>query len=146
MTMPLKTVFYNIERAIKEYRRFSQRNLTRADQQITVDQALILNLVADQPELSQKEISELLYKDNAAMTRMVEGMVKKGMINKSIDPADKRRARLALTSKGEKVLENIIPVILRNREIALKGLTEKEIAMLVQILQKIVRNVNQPNT
>ena len=144
MTMPLKTVFYNIERAIKEYRKFSQRNLLQTGKEITVDQGLILNLLNDQPELAQNEIAALLYKDNAAMTRMIEGMIKKDLLIKTVDPVDRRKAKLNLTLKGKEVLETITPVILRNREIALEGLNDEEIALLVRLLQKIVRNVNQP--
>lgn len=146
MTMPLKTVFYNIERAIKEYRKFSQRNLIKKEPEITVDQALILNLLHDQPDLSQKEIASLLFKDNAAMTRMIEGMVKKGMLDKSAHPEDKRRSSITLTVKGKQTLKNIIPVILSNRNTALEGISEEEIALLVRLLQKIIRNVNQPNS
>ncbi|WP_224490429.1 MarR family winged helix-turn-helix transcriptional regulator [Robertkochia flava] len=144
MTMPLKTVFYNIERAIKEYRKFSQRNLNKVQKEITVDQALILNVLNDQPERSQKELADLLYKDNAAMTRMVEGMVRKGLLTKDEDPSDRRKARLTVTSKGDAVLKSITPVILNNREVALKGITDEEIGLLVQLLQKIVRNIIQP--
>lgn len=146
MTMPLKTVFYSIERAIKEYRKFSQRNLIKKEPEITVDQALILNLLHDQPDLSQKEIASLLFKDNAAMTRMIEGMVKKGMLDKSAHPEDKRRSSITLTVKGKQTLKNIIPVILSNRNTALQGISEEEIALLVRLLQKIIRNVNQPNS
>lgn len=146
MTMPLKTVFYSIERAIKEYRKFSQRNLIKKEPEITVDQALILNLLHDQPDLSQKEIASLLFKDNAAMTRMIEGMVKKGMLDKSAHPEDKRRSSITLTVKGKQTLKNIIPVILSNRNTALEGISEEEIALLVRLLQKIIRNVNQPNS
>ena len=144
MTMPLKTIFYNIERAIKEYRKFSQRNLVMAEKEITVDQGLILNILNDQPNLSQNEIANLLFKDNASMTRMIEGMVKKGMLEKTMDLTDKRRASLSLTEKGRTVLSNITPIILKNRETALTGISEEEKVLLVQLLQKIVRNVNQP--
>lgn len=142
--MPLKTVFYIIEKTIKEYRKFSQRNLIEVEKSITVDQALVLNLLYDQPDLSQREIARLLYKDNAAMTRMLEGMVKKGMLEKFPHPRDKRRAQIIITDQGKKILSNIIPVVLNNREIALKGLTPEEISLLGKLLAKIIDNVEQP--
>ncbi|THD67891.1 MarR family transcriptional regulator [Robertkochia marina] len=143
MTMPLKTVFYTIEKTIKEYRKFSQRNLIKIEKHITVDQALVLNILKEQPGLSQKEIAGLLYKDVAAMTRMIEGMVKKGMLKKLPYPEDKRRSLIQPTDKGEAILEKIIPVVLKNRKLALEGLTEEEVHTLNALLNKILTNLNR---
>ena len=143
MTMPLKTVFYTIEKTIKEYRKFSQRNLIKKEKHITVDQALVLNILKEQPGLTQKEIAGLLYKDVAAMTRMIEGMVKKGILKKLPYPDDKRRSLIQPTDRGEAILEKIIPVVLRNRELALQGMTEEEVHTLNTLLNKILTNLNR---
>ena len=143
MTMPLKTVFYHIEKTIKEYRKYSQRNLIKIDRSITVDQALVLNLLHEQPQLSQREMAALLYKDNAAMTRMIEGMVKKELLEKFPHPEDKRKSLIHLTGKGQKILKQIIPVVLNNRKTALEGFTEEEVEQLSVLLGKIVSNLSK---
>lgn len=141
--MPLKTVFYHIEKTIKEYRKYSQRNLIKIDRSITVDQALVLNLLHEQPQLSQREMAALLYKDNAAMTRMIEGMVKKELLEKFPHPEDKRKSLIHLTGKGQKILKQIIPVVLNNRKTALEGFTEEEVEQLSVLLGKIVSNLSK---
>ena len=80
-----KTVFYTIERAIKEYRKFAQNNIADKVKDITVDQALILFFLEKHPELSQQEIATLVFKDKASVTRMINLMVSKGYIERSIN-------------------------------------------------------------
>lgn len=140
MDTPLKTAFYAIEEAIKTYRKFAQQNISTLGDPITLDQALILMIINEGEELSQKEIAEILFKDNASMTRMIELMVKNGYLKRSPDPKDRRRFRLNLTDKGKKTLKQLIPIVEDNRKTALQGVSQKEIRSLVAVLHKITAN------
>ena len=71
-------LFYYIEKAIKSYRQFAQRELKNAGLSITVDQWLTLNCLHENPDMSQKELAETIFKDNASITRIIELLVKKG--------------------------------------------------------------------
>ena len=53
---PTKTIFYSIESAIKAYRRFSQKNISKAIDDISIDQSMVLLFIDTYPELTQKEI------------------------------------------------------------------------------------------
>ncbi len=141
---PSQVVFYSIERAIKEYRKFAQKKISETVEGITVDQGLILLFLNDHPELSQKEIAKLLFKDNASMTRMIDLMVKKEYLMRSTHK-DRRRHTIDITSKGKRILEKLPPVILKNRNTALEGITSQELNQLEQILNKIINNcvINQ---
>ncbi|RIV71132.1 MarR family winged helix-turn-helix transcriptional regulator [Flagellimonas aequoris] len=142
MEIPAKTVFYTIERTIKTYRRFSKQNFSKVVNDITVDQKLILQYLNDRPELSQNEIAELVFKDNASLTRMIELMVRKRFLKRSIRPEDRRRFNIELTSKGKEILEKLTPVIAENRKRAFAGITEEELAQLQLTLNKILTNLN----
>ena len=138
---PSKTVFYTIDKTIKNYRKFSQKNISKVVNDITIDQKLILHYLNDYPELNQKEIAELVFKDNASMTRMINIMVKKNYLNRSMNDEDRRRYNLEITDKGKEVLVKLPPVIMNNRKKALKGITKKEIIQLEKTLNKILSNL-----
>jgi DNA-binding MarR family transcriptional regulator len=53
-------LFYYIEKAIKTYRQFAQRELKNEGLTITVDQWLTLNCLKENPEMSQKELAETI--------------------------------------------------------------------------------------
>ncbi|MEC7771671.1 MAG: MarR family transcriptional regulator [Bacteroidota bacterium] len=143
MKVPAKTVFYHIERTIKTYRKFSRQNFLKVVDDITVDQKLVLQYLNDRPELSQNEIAELVFKDNASLTRMIDLMVRKGFLDRSINPKDRRRFHIELTPKGKEILEKLAPVIAENRKRAFAGISEEELVQLEQTLNKIVSNLNK---
>ena len=142
LTIPSKTVFYTIDKTIKSYRKFAQKNISKVVNDITIDQKLILHYLNDYPELNQKEIAELVFKDNASMTRMINIMVKKNYLNRSMNDEDRRRYNLEITDKGKEVLVKLPPVIMSNRQKALEGITKEELIQLEKTLNKILSNLN----
>lgn len=140
--LPSQTIFYTIEKTIKEYRRFAQRNLNKTIENITIDQALLLIFKNNYPELSQNELGELMFKDNASVTRMIELMAKKDYLERSINKQDRRKYNLNITDKGEKILTDLNTIILSNRKSALRGISNSEITQLKNTLNKIINNCN----
>lgn len=137
---PNKTVFYTVERAIKEYRKFAQNNIYSEGIDITVDQALILFFLEKHPELSQKEIAILVFKDEASVTRMINLMVNKGYLKRSINEVNRRRFKLKISNIGMKILSDLAPIIKKNRKKALQGITEEELIQMETTLIKIIAN------
>lgn len=137
---PTGTVLYSIEKAIKEYRKLAQKNITKVVKDITVDQGLILIILNNHQNISQNELANLVFKDNASITRMIELMVKKEYLTRAIHPEDRRKFNLEITDKGLETLKLIQPVIKVNRQTALDGLSLEEIALLEKTLHKIIIN------
>ncbi len=142
---PTVSVFYTIEQAIKAYRKLSQHNISQVIDDITVDQCLVLMILNDGLVSSQKEIAELLFKDYASITRMIELMVKKDYLLRRINPKDRRKFDLQLSRKGIQALKLLTPQIKGNRQSALKGITMKEVMQLERTLGKIIANCKVNN-
>ncbi|MCC9071244.1 MarR family transcriptional regulator [Flavobacterium sp. F-65] len=137
---PTGTVLYTVEQTIKEYRKISQKNIKKIVSDITVDQCLLLIMINKNSDYSQKEIAELIFKDNTSITRIIELMVKKEYLTRTINELDRRKFNLEITEKGKKTIELLTPVINKNRQIALEGLSEDEIELLDKMLSKIISN------
>jgi DNA-binding MarR family transcriptional regulator len=140
LKLPSETVFHTIESTIKEYRKFAQQNISETIPEMTIDQGLVLLFLNKYPEMTQKEIAELVFKDNASMTRMINTMVKKNFIKRSMNDSDRRRYKLEITTKGKEVLETLPPIIHHNRNSSLKGISKNELEQLQDILNKIRLN------
>lgn len=137
---PTGTVLYSIEQAIKEYRKVSQKNIAKIVKDITIDQCLILIILNKDSEISQNELANLIFKDNASITRMIELMVKKEYLNRTIHKEDRRKFKLEITEKGMKTIKLINPIVQINRKTALNGLSLEEIDLLDKTLNKIITN------
>lgn len=140
LALPSETIFHSIESTIKEYRKFAQKNISEQLPDMTIDQGLVLLFLNEYPDLTQKEIAELVFKDNASMTRMINIMVQKKHLKRSMNHEDRRRYKLEITAKGKEVLKTLPPIIHHNRNSSLKGITKNELAQLEIILNKIKTN------
>jgi DNA-binding MarR family transcriptional regulator len=134
------TVFYAIDKAIKSYRQFAQRNIKRSKIDITIDQWLTLKTIHDNPDMTQREIADKVFKDYASVTRMIELLVKRGYLKRSFHEEDRRRFTLVLTEKGYHIHAILTPIVHHNRTVALEGLTIEDVAKLHELLEKITHN------
>ena len=139
---PSKTIFYQIEKAIKQYRTMAQANLNKLGYKITINQILLKIQIDRKPEIRLVELAELLFKDVASITRMTELLVKEDFVQRKENKDDRRKKDLKITKKGKRILELAIPVILENRKIAQQNITEEEKETLYHILNKIILNTS----
>jgi DNA-binding MarR family transcriptional regulator len=137
---PTNTIYYSIEKAIKTYRKFAQKQLSKVVPDITLDQALLLLLISEQPNLSQVDMADLLFKDHASLTRMINLLKKNGYLYKERHPTDGRRSFLRPTEKARISLGRLRPVIAVNRNIGLSGITGEQKEILQKTLETITEN------
>lgn len=139
---PTTTVLYSIQETIKAYKKLCQKNISTISSEITVDQALILIIIKEH-DLTQTEISDLVFKDYASMTRIIKLMINKGYLIKTTHADDKRKAKLSITKGGKELIEKLTPCIRANRETALHNISKEEQTQLFTILKKITQNCKQ---
>jgi MarR family transcriptional regulator for hemolysin len=135
-----QVLFFTLEKSIKTYRQFAQRQIDKAGIDITIDQWLVLKSIQDWPDISQHQIAENVFKDFASVTRMIELLVKKEYLQREFHKTDRRRFNLVITKKGQAVIQKVIPVITANRKQALKSLTKIEIENNKAFLNQIIEN------
>jgi MarR family transcriptional regulator for hemolysin len=133
-------IFYYIEKAIKSYRQFAQKELKKAGLKITVDQWLTLNCINEHPEISQKELAEMVFKDTASVTRIVELLVQAGYLKRAMHGSDGRRAILQMTRQGKNLLEKAAKIVSAYREQAQEGIATKDIEKAKQVMAAIIDN------
>jgi DNA-binding MarR family transcriptional regulator len=133
-------IFYTLDKSIKTYRQFAQRRFIESGLDITIDQWLVLNTIHEKPGISQLEIADKVFKDAASVTRIIDLLIKKNLLERSQHGQDRRRFTLAITKEGQKMLDNVGRVVKQNRSIALDGLQDKNLEDLKKTLNTIIQN------
>jgi DNA-binding MarR family transcriptional regulator len=133
-------IFYSLDKAIRSYRRMAQANIDRAGLDITIDQWLVLQVLLEHDDLTQNEIAERVFKDQASVARILALLVKRGLLSAVPLPHDGRRTKLRVTRQGKQMLAAIQPIVLGNRAVALAGISEEELAMMRDVLEQIAAN------
>ncbi|MCX8526173.1 MarR family transcriptional regulator [Chryseobacterium formosus] len=133
-------IFYNIDKAIRAYRNYAQRQLKLNGFTITIDQWLIIKAILENPEITQNEIGNLVFKDNASVTRIIELLVKSEYVIRTIHSKDRRKTNLEVTALGIKIIKDVQKIVEQNRAIALDGISKEELQIMNNTLLKISEN------
>lgn len=131
--------FYHLERAIKTYRQYAQAQLKKKGFDITIDQWMVLKALTENPDITQNDLSDLVLKDKASVTRIIDLLVAARYLKRGKHESG-RRKKLMVTEKGQKLLKEIVPTVLKNRRNALKRIGEKDIAVAEEVLVAIADN------
>jgi len=119
---------------------YAQKKLREHGFKITIDQWLVIKCILENPTITQHELSELVFKDNASVTRIIDLLIKAHYLEKEINPDDRRKFMLHVTKEGEEIIKNVQEIVLQNRSKALKGIDQKELEMADAVLRKIIAN------
>lgn len=134
-------LYYLIEKVNKVSRRYAQRVFDEQGWDITKDQWLVLKKIADNNRISQVELAKTLFKDTAAINRIINLMVDKKLVKRESRPDDKRQVELLLTSKGQKMFETMLPMVEEIRKKGVEGFSTKEAEQLKLSLSKMIQNL-----
>ena len=132
--------FYTIDKAIRTYRIYAQKKIRENGYNITIDQWLIIKSIMENPGISQQELGEMVFKDNASVTRIIELLVKSGYLTREVHSEDRRKSNLKVTGEGKSIIEKVHSLVLRNRKTALKGIAPEALQILNDTLKTIISN------
>ncbi len=134
--------FYTIDKAIRTYRMYAQKRLRENGFKITIDQWLIIKSILENPGITQQEIGEKVFKDNASVTRIIDLLVKSEYLDREINPNDRRKFNLNVTEEGKSIIEKVQSLVIENRKTALNGISPEHLEIMNSTLLKIIQNCN----
>lgn len=136
-------LFYSIDKAIRSYRQYAQQKLKNAGFTITIDQWLIIKCILENPAITQNELADLVFKDNASITRMIDLLVKGKYLKRKSNNQDRRRFKLEVTEIGIKVIEDVHDIVKENRKVALTDIDDESIKITKKVLEQIALNTRK---
>ncbi len=135
--------FYTMDKAIRTYRNYDQKKLKENGYKITIDQWLIIKAILENPGISQQELGEKVFKDNASVTRIIELLVKSEYLERKVNPNDRRKSDLKVTNEGKLIIKKVQGLVLENRKTALTGISLEDLEVMNRTLKSIIKNCNK---
>ena len=74
---------------------------------VTLSQRLVLLEIGKKGELTLVELSKSLRLDSSTLSRTINGMVNIGLVNRILNPDDRRYVLITLTDQGKSVYQRI---------------------------------------
>lgn len=99
----------------------------------------LLVLYVNATAMRQKDIAEALCLDASSLVRVLAQLREMELVDWSCDPADRRTKCVALTTKGQHVASLILQKSIDIEQAILADLSEEELAVTREALNKIAR-------
>lgn len=90
------------------------------------------------PNVEQSLLASRLNIDRNTASLMVDQLVKKGLVERRVNGADRRARLLSLTPKGEKLYARLRPVHLAANESVLAPIAPHERKLLISLLIRVI--------
>lgn len=108
---------------------------------ITPEEADTLMIIRHFNGLPQSKLADILGKDKAAVTRLMNTLVKSGLVGREQDKQDRRIVRARITPEGERAFVQVWPQLMKLSDLALEGIDKQELAGLHKALGAINANL-----
>ena len=134
-------ILFQIDKTSKVAKQYSQAEFDKLNLGITVDQWVLLKIIEESTELSQKELADKSSRDPASITRTLDILGKKQLTERMAIPNNRRKYTIQLTQIGLDFIEKNKNIITQLRDKSLEGFTIQEQNLLHKMLLKIQKNM-----
>ncbi|UHJ62109.1 MarR family winged helix-turn-helix transcriptional regulator [Vibrio furnissii] len=125
--------------------RFKQASIDMTAEQWGVILVLKNHESKNNEPMTQSQISELLYLEKSSVSRSIDGLEKRGWIERRRSPSDSRSKFVSLTQQSLAVVERCSEIAATVLADAQQGIEEAELERTKQHLAQVVRQLRQLN-
>lgn len=114
-----------------------------ADQGFTLQQWVVMMHIRDGLALTTADLCRELHHDSGAMTRLIDQLEERQLIERRRNPQDRRVIELSLTDSGNEMITKLIGVVTNSLNVLLDDFTRDEVKMLKSLLCKLIGRLEQ---
>jgi DNA-binding MarR family transcriptional regulator len=111
--------------------------VARSKEDIRPVEFTLLNLIAENPNVSSARLAKALAVTKPNITMWVDRLESRGLVARSPSTTDKRSTDLDVTAAGAKLARRLRKNLLEGERVALHRLSEAEQVMLTELLHKV---------
>jgi DNA-binding MarR family transcriptional regulator len=103
----------------------------------------ILALLQEQDGVTIGELAEQSLIERTLLSRILQGMERRGLICRQTDHTDKRRSVIYIETKGIELFEKILPIGRKQIERGIRGLSPNKLNQFMDMLRLVLGNVDK---
>jgi DNA-binding MarR family transcriptional regulator len=100
-------------------------------------QYVILSWLRDGIAVNPRDICVQYRHDSGALTRVIDQLAERGLLERVRRDRDRRKVELQLTPAGREAIESIIPLVVDKLNLALADFSSEEVQELLRLLIKL---------
>ncbi len=107
---------------------------------ITPEQWVVIEQLYYNNGQSQNDLASFSFKDAPTISRIIDLLVKKGVVIREKGNQDKRARNVLLTASGQKLVESMEPLVSELRSRGWKNLSQNDFDDFVRIIDQVFDN------
>ena len=133
------SVMMNYSSMLQEvFRTFKNLTNTQSNTPLTIDQfGFLIAIYEKKEEVIQKDMAEVLGKDQSSILRIVDSLEKKELIRRVVDNNDRRKNFLMVTKKGDNVINQYLKIESQLDDKLFDGLSKSDIDTFYKVMDHI---------
>ena len=137
-----KLVISNLLRSIMNKSRESMEQRVK-DMDISPQQGRMISYIVQNEDkgLIQKDLAEVIQRRGASITSMLQGLEKKGYIERRIPENNERQKNIFVLPKGKALVDETNAAFYAAEKELVHALNEDEVQQLTELLRKIDRSL-----
>lgn len=116
--------------------------LERAGSDLTPVQYAALHTLAQNPGVDQVTLAGLIAYDKVTIGGVLSRLEARGLVERAVSSTDRRSRCLQVTDQGQSTLAKIHEPVMKAQREMLRGLTEDESRIFIQLLRKATEGGN----
>jgi len=109
---------------------------------LTPEQFLVLDTLWDDGVLSQQELADILKKDKNSVTKLIDALERKRLVERIHDKIDRRLNLIHITELAKSMKDNITDIALDCTNQIIKDIPEEDLNVFVSVLNKMAENMS----
>ena len=105
----------------------------------------VCGIICQMGSTNQDNIAKMLKMDKSSVAKIVNKCVEDGLIERQINPNNRREYILTLTPLGNASVQELIDLVAQWQSESLSVLSEEEREQFLKMIEKVVHHTNQMN-
>jgi len=108
---------------------------------LTPEQFLVMDTLWDEGVLSQQQIADIIVKDKNSVTKLIDALENKGLVDRIPDKGDRRMNKIHLTDHARSLQSDATEVALQCTNCIIRDIPSEELVSFVSVLTKMSKNM-----
>ncbi len=110
---------------------------------ISISQCHILDVLAEEGDLTMQQLAKRMFKSVSTMTRVVAQLVRRGYVKRHQDPEDRRIVHVSITPQGKAIAAAINRDLIETQKAILEAIPSDQWAGAFKVLEALAQGARR---
>ena len=141
--MLIKEIAVNVNILNSRIKKFFFDRLQEHGINITPEQYLVLDILWEKQSLSQQNIADIIQKDKNSVTKIIDSLEKKNLVQRVVDKKDRRINKIVMTDEAFALEKITTEVAVNFMNDVVKGIDKQELDGFVKVMRQLKNNLEE---